>query len=61
VPGEGHCLEMLLSGPLEGRSSLTVELLEGVPPCPSGNDEVCARKERTIRGPLTFEFEAPQQ
>jgi len=61
VPGERHCLEMLLNGPLEGRSSVTVAQIEGIPHCPSGNDEVCARQERTIQGPWTFEFEAPER
>ena len=59
VPGKGHCLEMLLNVPLGGRSSVTVAEIEGIPHCPSGNDEVCAKKERTIRGPWTFEFEVP--
>lgn len=59
VAGKGHCVEMLLNVPLEGRSSVTVGELEGIPPCPSGNDEVCQKKERLIRGPWTFEFEVP--
>jgi hypothetical protein len=60
VAGRGHCLEMLLNVPLEGRSSVTVSEIEGIiPRCPSGNDEACAKRDRTIRGPWTFEFEVP--
>ena len=60
VAGRGHCLEMLLNVPLEGRSSVTVAEIEGIiPRCPSGNGEACAKRDRTIRGPWTFEFEAP--
>lgn len=61
VSGKGHCLEMLLNVPLEGRSSVTVAEIEGIiPRCPSGNDEACAKRDRTIRGPWTFEFEVPE-
>ncbi len=59
VAGKGHCLEMLLNVPLQGSSSVTVAEIEGIPPCASGNDEVCAGQERTIRAPWTFDFEVP--
>lgn len=60
VAGKGHCREMLLNVPLEGRSSVTVAQIEGIiPRCPSGNDEACANRDRTIHGPWTFEFEVP--
>jgi hypothetical protein len=45
----GHCLEMLLNDPLEGRSSVTVERIE-VNPATDGE---------LVRGPWTFEFKVP--
>ena len=54
VSGEGDCLLMPLSRTLDGRPSLTVEQVEINPFCPS-----CAREEEVVRGPWTFEFEAP--
>jgi hypothetical protein len=57
------CQNLELKGPVEGRSSLEVTAIEGWPDCPSGNAraaEAChARNEEMIRGPWTFEFEAP--
>ena len=48
---EGNCVEMLLNVPLDGRSSVTVEQIELNP----------AYDGELVRGPWTFEFEAPDQ
>ncbi len=62
-PGKCQNL-MLVEGPLEGRSSVEVAVIEGYPDCPSGNVEAlkaCDKKigYRRIRGPWRFEFEVP--
>ena len=50
MKGEGDCLEMVLrNGPLAGPSSVTVEQVELNP----------ASDGEVVRGPWTFEFEAP--
>lgn len=54
VAGEGDCLRMPLSRPLDDHPSVTVDQVEINPFCPS-----CAREEDVIRGPWTFEFEVP--
>jgi hypothetical protein len=57
------CQTLLLRGPLEGRSSLEVTAIEGMPDCPSGkaeDAEACyAKKEKMIRGPWRFDFDVP--
>ena len=59
-----ECQTLLLEGPLEGRSSLEVAVMEGVPDCRTENAEAaeaCYDKigERTIRGPWRFDFDVP--
>jgi hypothetical protein len=58
------CQTLQLQGPLEGRSSLEVTTIEGMPDCRTENAEAaeaCYERigERMIRGPWRFEFEAP--
>jgi hypothetical protein len=58
------CQELLLKGPLEGRSSLEVVTIEGMPDCPDEDAkaaEACYGKigEKMIRGPWRFEFDVP--
>jgi hypothetical protein len=58
-----ECQELLLQGPLEGRSSVEVKRLEGEPDCRSVKAEAakaCNEKigHKTIRGPWRFEFDA---
>jgi hypothetical protein len=58
------CQKLLLQGPLDGRSSVEVAAIEGMPTCPTENAEAaqaCHEKigDRMIRGPWRFEFEAP--
>jgi hypothetical protein len=62
VPPAG-CQELLLRGPLEGRSSVEVQRLIGAPDCRSVKGEsakACNAKigAKTIRGPWRFEFDA---
>ena len=52
--GDG-CWSLTLAGPVEGRSSITVAALDGFPRDPSDMRE----GPKTVRGPWTFEFEAP--
>lgn len=57
------CTTMLLPESLEGRSTVTVERLEGFPDCPPGDDDGCTipqSRVRTIHGPWTFEFTVPE-
>jgi hypothetical protein len=58
-----ECQELLLQGPLEGRSSVEVKRLDGEPDCRSVKAEAakaCNEKigHKTIRGPWRFEFDA---
>jgi hypothetical protein len=60
------CQKLLLQGPLDGRSSVEVAAMEGMPRCPSGNAEAAEtcyaeQKEKMIRGPWRFEFEVPSK
>jgi hypothetical protein len=53
------CQTLLLAGPLEGRSSVEVAVIEGMPVCPEGNAEAAEacyakQKEKMIRGPWRF-------
>jgi hypothetical protein len=52
--GEG-CWSLTMGRAVEGRSSVTVDRLEGVPAAGTGTTV----HPETIRGPWTFEFEAP--
>lgn len=49
VNGEGHCLQTPLRRPLDGRSSVSVAKVQVNP-----------LEGKVIRGPWTFEFEAPE-
>lgn len=55
-----NCWMLGMAETVEGRSSVVVASLEGMPrdvaPTPSGSIDT-----RTIRGPWTFEFEAPER
>ena len=58
------CQRLMLKAPAEGRTSVEVAMLEGMPDCPYNLDEAawqaCMEKRyRTIRGPWRFEFKAP--
>jgi len=58
------CQTLQLQGPFEGRSSLEVAAINGMPRCPTENaeaTEACYDRigEKTIRGPWRFEFEVP--
>jgi hypothetical protein len=57
------CQTLLLQGPLEGRSSVEVAAMEGMPNCPSAKGEAAeacyAKQGRIIRGPWTLEFDVP--
>jgi len=60
------CQTLLLQGPLEGRSSVEVATMEGMPDCRAENAEAaqaCHERigERMIRGPWRFEFDVPRQ
>ncbi len=56
--GDG-CWSLMMTTPVEGHSSVTVMYLEGQPKGPLDlSDEESLRPKR-IRGPWTFEFEAP--
>ena len=56
-----------MEAPVEGRSSVTVAYLEGMPrnleEMPRGDSSTGAMQitPKRIRGPWTFEFEAPDQ
>jgi hypothetical protein len=59
------CQKLLLQGSLEGRSSLEVATIQGMPICPADDAEAaeeCPAKigERMIRGPWRFEFDVPR-
>ena len=59
-----ECQKLMLDGPLEGRSSVEVTMLEGTPDCRSLKGEAlkaCYEKtgDRRIDGPWRFEFEVP--
>lgn len=55
---EDGCWSLMMVAPVEGRSSVTVTNLEGMPRGgpPPGTTTI---NLKTIRGPWTFEFEAP--
>ena len=55
---EDGCWSLMMVAPVEGRSSVTVTNLEGMPRGgpPPGTTTI---NPKTIRGPWTFEFEAP--
>lgn len=58
------CQKLQLEGPLDGRSSLEIAAIEGMPDCPTEDAkaaEACYEEigERWIRGSWTFEFEVP--
>jgi hypothetical protein len=55
--GDG-CWSLAMAAPVEGRSSVTVANLEGMPTGPPDPGQT-AINPKTIRGPWTFEFEAP--
>ena len=60
------CQTLLLNGPLEGRSSVEVAAMEGMPDCREESAEAaqaCHERigERWIRGPWRFEFDVPRQ
>lgn len=73
VPGLGQepmlgedraCMAMLLPDSLEGRSSVTVESIQGVPRCRPGDDNGCRidpSRVKSIQGPWTFQFDAPER
>jgi hypothetical protein len=59
-----ECQKLMLEEPLDGRSSVEVAAMEGMPTCPTENAEAlkaCDKKigYRRIRGPWRFEFEVP--
>jgi hypothetical protein len=55
------CQNLMLEGPVEGRSSLEVAAIEGMPKCPADSAEACYDRvgERRIRGPWKFDFDVP--
>jgi hypothetical protein len=54
------CWSLMMGRAVEGRSSVTVAELEGFPKDPAwGPGETLEENIGTIRGPWTFEFEAP--
>jgi hypothetical protein len=59
------CQKLQLNGPLEGRSSLEVAAINGMPKCPSDDSEAAEACHAEIedgpqiRGPWRFEFEVP--
>jgi hypothetical protein len=58
------CVAVLLYDSLEGRSSVTVESIEGVPRCLPGDDSECRvdpSRVKTIEGTWTFEFTVPER
>jgi hypothetical protein len=56
--GDG-CWSLMMAAPVEGRSSVTVTFLEGQPKGPLDLCDEESLKPKRIRGPWTFEFEAP--
>ena len=66
-PGLGEdraCAVLTLSDNLDGRSTVTVDTIDGVPRCPPGDDNGCRvdpSRVQTFRGPWTFEFTAPER
>ena len=54
VSGEGDCLQVPLSRPLDGSSSVTVDQIEINPFCPS-----CTEGPEVVGGPWRFDFEVP--
>ena len=52
---EDGCWSLTMGDPVEGRSSVTVAYIHGIPRSASDPDE----DGKEIRGPWTFEFEAP--
>lgn len=63
--GDDHaCTSVMLPYQLDGRSTVTVDRLEGIPGCPAGDEDGCTiprSEEKTVRGPWTFEFEVPER
>ena len=57
--GDG-CWSLGLAAPVEGRSSVTVTNLEGMPTGPQDPEQTVINPE-TIHGPWTFEFDAPER
>lgn len=55
--GDG-CWSLGMTPPVEGRTSVTVATLEGMPTGPPDPDQTVINP-KTIHGPWTFEFEAP--
>jgi len=55
--GDG-CWSLMMAVPVEGRSSVTVTNLEGMPRGGPPADATTI-DPKTIRGPWTFEFDAP--
>ena len=58
------CTTMLLAESLKGRSTVTVDRLEGAPGCPPGDDNGCSipqSRVKKIEGPWIFEFTAPER
>jgi hypothetical protein len=56
------CQTLLLQSPLEGRASLEVATIEGMPKCPADDAEECRAEIEDgplIRGPWRFEFDVP--
>ena len=66
-PGLGEsraCSTMLLPDSLEGRSTVTVDRVDGTPRCPPDDDSGCRvdpSRVKTFEGPWTFEFTAPER
>jgi hypothetical protein len=56
--GDG-CWSLMMAAPVEGHSSVTVVNLVGMPKGPMDTSEGRTVTPKTIRGPWTFEFEAP--
>ena len=54
------CWSLGLADPVEGRSSVTVTNLEGMPTGPPDPEQTVINPE-TIHGPWTFEFDAPER
>jgi hypothetical protein len=52
------CWSLTMGDAVEGRTSVTVPKLEGLPREPTDPEQTSV-KPKTIRGPWTFEFEAP--
>ena len=57
------CSTVLLSDSLEGRSTVTVDTIDGTPRCRPDDDSGCRvdpGRVKTIEGPWTFEFTVPE-